>query len=121
VLIVDDDPNSRELFEYMLNQLGALVISVGAADAEYALNTHSFDVLVSDIGIPGRGEFALIEKVRRHADPHVRDIRAIAATSYTGNRFRNNAIAAGFDDYVTKPVEPKHLAERVAALLRGAA
>jgi CheY-like chemotaxis protein len=51
----------------------------------------------------------------------VRNIRAIAATSYTGDRFRHNAIAAGFDDYVTKPVEPRHLAERLAALLEGAA
>jgi CheY-like chemotaxis protein len=121
VLIVDDDANSREMFEYMLDQLGAVVLAVASAEAEGLLNTHSFDVLVTDIGIPGKDEFALIEKVRRHADPHVRAIRAIAATSYTGSRFRNNAIAAGFDDYLTKPVEPKHLAERVAALLGGAA
>jgi CheY-like chemotaxis protein len=121
VLIVDDDSNSRELFEYMLNQLGAVVMAIGSVEAEHVLNNHPFDVLVSDIGIPGHGEFALIEKVRHHPDQGVRDIRAIAATSYTGDRFRNNAIAAGFDDYVTKPVEPRHLAERVAALLRGAA
>jgi signal transduction histidine kinase len=121
VLIVDDDESSRELFEYMLNQLGAVVVAIGSADVEYVLNNHAFDVLVSDIGVPGHGEFALIEKVRRHSDPGVRNIRAIAATSYTGDRFRNNAIAAGFDDYVTKPVEPRQLAERVAALLRGAA
>jgi signal transduction histidine kinase len=120
VLIVDDDANSREVFEYMLNQLGAVVVAVGSADAERMLNVDTFDVLVSEIGIPGHNEFALIERVRRHQNHAVREMRAIAATSYTGEHYRNNAIAAGFDDFLAKPVEPRYLAERVATLLRGA-
>jgi signal transduction histidine kinase/CheY-like chemotaxis protein len=120
VLIVDDDANSRELFEYMLNQLGAVVVAVASAEAERLLNMDTFDVMVSEIGIPGRNEFALIERVRRHPNHAVRDMRAIAATSYTGDHYRNNALAAGFDDFVAKPVEPRYLAERVATLLRKA-
>jgi signal transduction histidine kinase/CheY-like chemotaxis protein len=121
VLVVDDDPDSRELFGAALGMAGASVRT--AASVEEALQTLSsspdrLDMLIADIGMPGRDGYALIEAVRRDPDASIRGISAIAVTSYAGDSYRDRARACGYDDYVAKPVDPNQLVGLVADLLR---
>jgi signal transduction histidine kinase/CheY-like chemotaxis protein len=119
VLVIDDDPDARELSCAALRLSDATVHMAESCDeALRMLSSSHFDVLVADIGMPGRDGFSLIEAVRRDSRESVRRIRAIAVTSYVGDRYRDRAITSGFDEYVAKPVDPGRLAELVADLLR---
>ncbi|WP_437682661.1 ATP-binding protein [Sorangium sp. So ce131] len=118
VLVVDDDADTRELFAYMLARAGAA--TEGAASVEEALArlaSERFDVLISDIGMPERDGYVLMDAVRGHTDPRVRSIRAIAVTSYAGDSHRARAIDGGFDEYVAKPLEPARFASTIAELV----
>jgi CheY-like chemotaxis protein len=120
ILVVDDDPDSRDLFGAALRLAGAFVQT--AASVEEALQAlsspHRFDVLVADIGMPGRDGYALIEAVRRDPDASICGISAIAVTSYAGDSYRDRARSCGYDDYVAKPVDPSQLVGLVADLQR---
>ena len=117
ILLVDDDEDTRELFSYALADAGAAVLTATSTDEAMALvEQHDFDVLIGDIGLPHRDGFNLIESIRSHRRKAVRAMRAIAATSYAGDHYRARALAAGYDEYVAKPVAPDRLVELVAAL-----
>jgi signal transduction histidine kinase/ActR/RegA family two-component response regulator len=117
-LVVDDDPDSRDLFDAALSFAGASVqVAQSVDEALRVLETEPIDVLIADIGMPDRDGYALIEAVRRHADAAARNIRAIAVTSYAGDAYRDRAMSAGYDGYVAKPVDPARLALLVADLL----
>jgi CheY-like chemotaxis protein len=118
VLIVDDDPDSRDLFGAALRLGGASVQVTASADkALEILSSNSFDVLVADIGMPVRDGYALIEAVRQDAHESIRNICAIAVTAYAGEPYRDRAISSGYDDYVAKPVDAGRLVQLVADLL----
>jgi CheY-like chemotaxis protein len=74
------------------------------------------DVLVSDIGMPDEDGYAFIRKVRRLGDGEGGRTPAIALTAYAREVDRRAAIRAGFQTYMTKPVEPSELAEVIANL-----
>ena len=117
-LVVDDDPDSRDLFDAALRFAGAAVhVAASADEALHVLSTEHIDALIADIGMPERDGYALIEGVRHHADAAVRNVRAIAVTSYAGDAYRDRAMSAGYDGYVAKPVDPARLALLVADLL----
>jgi len=120
VLVVDDDPDSRDLFCAALRTAGAAVQAVASVEeALQRLASRGFDVLIADIGIPGRDGFALIEAVRRDSQACIRGICAIAVTSYVGDSYRDRARSSGFDDYIAKPVDPGQLVGLIVDLLRG--
>jgi CheY-like chemotaxis protein len=119
VLAVDDDPDSRELFGEALRMAGASVqMAASVEEALHKLHSERFDVLVADIGMPGRDGYALIEAVRRDPQVSIRGICSIAVTSYAGDSYRDRARSSGYDDYVAKPVDPGGLAELVSDLLQ---
>jgi CheY-like chemotaxis protein len=120
VLVVDNDPDSRDLFGAALRMAGALVQTAASVEeAEQTLSSSDrFDALVADIGMPGRDGYALIEAVRRDPDASIRGISAIAVTSYAGDSYRDRARSCGYDDCVAKPVDPNQLVGLVADLLR---
>jgi signal transduction histidine kinase/ActR/RegA family two-component response regulator len=119
VLLVDDEEDARELFRHVLGHAGAAVETAASVEeALRVLSSERFDVLVGDIGMPDRDGYALIDAIRSHPDRHVREMRAIAVTSYAGDHYRARAISAGYDEYISKPVEPGRLAEVVADLVR---
>jgi len=117
VLVVDDETDAREVVVTMLRQTGAAVREAGsAADALALLNVESFDVLVSDIGMPGEDGYALIRTIReRHANAGA-GIPAAALTAYARSEDRLRALAAGFQMHVSKPVQPEELVNAVATL-----
>ena len=116
VLIVDDEPETRDLLVEVLSRCGAEVrASSSAHDALEALQSWKADVLVSDIGMPGEDGYDLIRKVRTMDADHGGCIPAVALTAYARGEDRIRALSAGFQMHVSKPVEPVELAAVVAS------
>ncbi|MGA7935843.1 MAG: ATP-binding protein, partial [Kovacikia sp.] len=117
VLLVDDNIDTKNLVTFMLERSGAIVTSVqSAAEALQAFEQQKFDVLVSDIGMPSMDGYTLIRHVRTRGLGG--DIPAIALTAFTGESNEREAIAAGFQTHIGKPVEPAKLVEAIARLTR---
>lgn len=126
VMIVDDERDAREVLVATLEQRGAEVTAVSsAAEALETLasasNSSFPDVLVSDIGMPGKDGFDLIAGVRAMEPERGGRIPAIALTAYARAEDRARVLAAGFQRHVAKPVEPATLATAVLNLARRAA
>ena len=112
VLVVDDEPDTRELLKAGLGQCGAEVWAAGsAAEALEAMRTARPDLLISDIGMPEMDGYELIRRVRALSNDHGGGIPAIALTAYARVEDRMQALRAGYQMHVPKPVE---LAELVA-------
>ncbi len=117
VLVVDDDPDTREAVRLLLEQAGAEVVSAGSADeALEALQRAPPDVLVSDIAMPGRDGYDLIRQVRLLAPERGGRVPAAALTAFTQIEHRREALVAGYQVWLPKPVEPTALTEAVARL-----
>jgi CheY-like chemotaxis protein len=115
ILIVDDQPDARELLAFVLEHNGAETRSAASvAEALEILSETPVDVLVSDLALPGVDGYALIAAVR--ATPDWRHIPAIALTAYVGHAVRDRAAAAGFDAHATKPLNADELVALIAAL-----
>lgn len=124
-LVVEDEAGARELITLTLEHHGALVTGVDSAAAALAALESQiedgaarapFDVLISDIGMPGADGYELIRRVRAHADERVSHIRAVALTAYARTEDRLRALRAGFHMHVPKPVDEAELTTVIAAL-----
>src|SRR6202008_4899913 len=103
----------------VLQTAGARVTTAtSGADAIGVLATEIPDVVVTDLGMPGLDGFALIDRVRRHADDRVRQIPAAALTAYARSEDRMKALRAGFQMHLAKPIDPVELVTTVAALAK---
>ncbi|HEX5128197.1 MAG TPA: ATP-binding protein, partial [Usitatibacter sp.] len=123
VLVVDDDEDARDLARRLLEGCKAEVLTAGSTpEAMGALEGGSFDVLVSDIGMPGEDGYSLMRRVRELPPDRNGDIPAMALTAYARGEDRVKAIRAGFHMHAAKPVDPAELIAAVANLgrLRGA-
>ena len=116
VLLVDDEPDAREMMEELLKAFGAQVSSAAsAAEAMALVERVQPDVLLSDIRMPGEDGLALIRRVRA-LPASLGSIPAAAVTAYTGDGDRRRTEDAGFQRHITKPIEPAALAATVAEL-----
>ena len=112
ILVVDDEPDTRELLKQGLEYCGAKVRVAGSADeAVDALCVSVPDILISDVGMPGIDGYDLIRQIRDLPRERGGKVAAIALTAYTRTEDRLQALRAGYDMHVPKPVE---LAELVA-------
>ncbi len=119
ILIVDDEPDTRELLRQGLEYCGATVRVAGsAAEALKALATEVPDILISDIGMPNVDGYELIRQVRTLQTEEGRRVAAIALTAYTRVEDRLHALRAGYDMHVPKPVELTELCAVSASLTR---
>jgi PAS domain S-box-containing protein len=117
VLLVDDEPDTLEILTFMLNQFGARVRGASsAADAIDAFREWQPEVLVSDLGMPDEDGFDLIGKIRAMRPEEGGDIPAAALTAHVREEDRLQALAAGYQSHITKPVDPFKLATVVAGL-----
>ena len=117
VLVVDDEPDTRNLVAKVLQECGAMVSTVAsAAEALEAFEGGPPDVLVTDIGMPGEDGYALIRKIRARAPEQGGRVPAAALTAYARVDDRMRTLSAGFQLHVPKPVEPAELATVVATL-----
>jgi signal transduction histidine kinase len=119
VLVVDDDLDARTLFKSILERCGAEIISVSSADeAHGALESGKPDIVVSDIGMPVEDGYAFIRKVRakelREQDGR---LPAVALTAHARIEDRLQALSAGYQAHLAKPVEPAELVAVIASLV----
>jgi PAS domain S-box-containing protein len=114
VLVVDDEPDAREVLPSVLKRFGAEVrVSASGAEALEVLRREGADVLVADIGMPGMDGYELIRQVRA-LEGDLCEVPAIALTAYAGDGDRRSALEAGFQLHLAKPVEPARLAAAIA-------
>jgi signal transduction histidine kinase len=119
VLAVEDDPDARELVQEILCSAGADVRAAGSVrEALAALADFPAEVLVTDIGMPDEDGWSLIAKVRARFPASA--LPAVALTAYAGAADRARAERAGFQGYLSKPVEPDALLASVARVARRA-
>jgi CheY-like chemotaxis protein len=117
-LVVDDDPDARDLIARILRQCGAEVTVVGAAGEAYdALSATRPDVLLSDIGMPGEDGYSLIRRVRALPEQLGGSTPAIALTAFARREDAERAIVEGFHRHVAKPADPAELACAVAQVM----
>jgi PAS domain S-box-containing protein len=118
VLVVDDDADIRALIEFVLEQAGAEVrIVTSATEAIEQLDVFSPEVLISDVGMPEVDGHMLIRQIRS-LPTEQRIIPAIALTAYASEIDQQQAIAAGFQMHLAKPVEPEKLINAIINLLQ---
>ena len=116
VLVVEDDADARTLVRRVLADSGATVVATAsAAEALAALESFTPDVLVSDIGMPEQDGYELIRRVRMLGGAAGR-VQAVALTAFARMEDRTQAMLAGFQMHLAKPVDPRELAITVASL-----
>src|SRR5688572_24744735 len=121
VLVVDDEPDAREVLRRILERAKADTQTAGsAAEARDMIARSRPDVVVSDIAMPGEDGYALLEYLRTAPPELGGGTTAIALTAYAREEDRARALQAGFAAHVAKPVEPDELVE-VVARVAGAA
>ena len=119
LVVVDDEPDSREMLTSTLEAHGAQVVAFpGAEETLRWLAANPADLLLSDVAMPWMDGCALIREIRRTGPGVSRAIPALALSAFARPEDRRRALEAGFQDYLTKPVEPEVLLARVAALAR---
>jgi len=116
VLVVEDSHTIASVVKYFLELEGfeVLLASNGRIGLDMALHDRP-DFIVSDVNMPDMGGVAMVRTIR--ADPRMADVRILMLTSESSVDRETEGLAAGADDYVVKPVEPRRLAARVKALL----
>lgn len=115
VLLVDDDEDGREVTALLLRRQGARVTTATSARQALAeLDGWLPDVLLSDIGMPEEDGLSLLRKVRLRTSAGGGSVPAVAITAYARSEDRLQSLLAGFDAYVTKPVEPVELVQAIA-------
>ncbi len=118
VLVVDDEPDIRDLVTFILQDYGVQVTAVSSAqEALQALSESIPDVLISDIGMPKTDGYMLMREVRSRSPQQGGNVPAIALTAYAGEMNQQQAIAAGFQMHISKPVDPDVLVKAIADLI----
>ncbi len=119
VLLVEDHDDSRELFAQALRQAGAAVVGFSrAAQAFAALDRVRPSVIVADIGLPDEDGYSFIRRVRAHSTPAVQHVPAIAVTAYAAAPDRAEALAVGFQQHLSKPIDPAQIIDAIHDVLR---
>ncbi len=117
VLVVDDEPDTRELLRVALERCDSIVTTAdSAAEALAAFAETKHDIIVCDIGMPEEDGYTLIGKVRALPAEQGGRTPAIALMAYARAEDRVRALMAGFQVHIPKPVEPVELAAVVASL-----
>ena len=120
VLVVDDEPDTREIISHELQGCGAAVTEAGnASEALAILQENEVDVLLADVAMPDEDGYSLIRKVRSSPEGRIASIPAAAVTAHARDDERKEALAAGFQMHVAKPFDPAQLARTVETLVRG--
>jgi two-component system cell cycle response regulator DivK len=116
VLVVDDNPLNLELVNDVLTAAGFTVRQ--ASSAEEALRSARArppDLILLDIGLPGMDGYAAVRALK--ADPVTREIVIVAVTAFAMPEDEGRARKAGFDAYISKPIQTRSLSETVAQLM----
>jgi PAS domain S-box-containing protein len=125
VLLVEDEPETRKAIERVLRECGVRVVTADSAAAGLELfagtEGEPFDLLISDIGLPVQNGYEFMRRVRELEREHVSGLvtPAIALTAYARKSDRTEAMVAGFQVHLAKPVDPVRLVEEASRLVTG--
>ena len=110
LLVVEDEPDTRHAISRWLQDNGAEVVDVGSAgEALERLASDRFDVLISDIGMPGMDGYELIRELRARENASGRRLPAVAVTAFTREEDRQRVLREGYSEHVPKPVNTARL------------
>jgi signal transduction histidine kinase/ActR/RegA family two-component response regulator len=122
VLAVDDQADTLAVIRRVLMRAGADVrTALSVPEAQAVLAEWVPNVILSDIGMPGKDGYAFLRELRAEAPPRVRDIPAVALTAFAREMDRKEAIDAGFNDHLAKPVDAVALLQKIASVAAHAA
>ena len=115
VLVLDDEPDAREAIAAVLEGCGAEVTAVATVrEALAAVERGAAQVVVSDIAMPSEDGYGFIKELRALPPDRGGTLPVIALTAHAGLNERQRILAAGFDEYLAKPIEPRELGAVVA-------
>jgi len=116
ILIIEDDSGSRELVRYLLEASGYEVLEAidGDAGARLVLAT-SPDLVICDLQMPVMNGYEVVRRLK--GEPAWRRVPIIAVTAFSMAGDRETALAAGFDEHITKPIVPETFVAQVEAFL----
>jgi PAS domain S-box-containing protein len=117
ILVVDDEPDAREVVQWLLEAAGAETTVCDSAEGALNRLEAGFvpDIIVSDIGMPERDGYDFMKRVRQMATP-VAQVPAAALTALARGEDRKRALLAGYQTHLAKPVDPTELVALVASL-----
>jgi CheY-like chemotaxis protein len=119
ILVVDDEADGRNLVMRVLSDRGALVTDADSArEALRKLAGGTFDLLLSDIGMPEMDGYELVRQARVLDQQRKMPLPAIAITAYARPEDRQRSLLAGYHAHLSKPIEARELIATVAGLLR---
>jgi two-component system cell cycle response regulator DivK len=117
ILIIEDNEPNLNLVRYLLEHRGYAIVTAvdGNAGVEMAQALHP-DLILCDLQMPGLDGFGVLRKLRE--DPALRSVVMIAVTALSMPGDRDSVLAAGFDGYLAKPIDPETFVTQVEAFLR---
>ncbi|MBC1219668.1 response regulator [Nostoc sp. UCD121] len=119
VLVVDDEADTRNFLSFMFEEYGAIATAVASVDEALAvLEQAKVDILISDIGMSEQDGYTLIRKLRSLEPEKGGCMPAIALTAYTREEDRLKALSVGFQQHLSKPIDPTKLIAMVASVLK---
>ncbi len=122
ILIIEDDPDSREVLQMLLEQSGAAVKSTDSAHEAMNIlrqsNGNLPDVIVSDLAMPNEDGYSLMERIRKLTAETGGEIPALALSAFASNDNKNKAYSAGFQKYHTKPFEPDMIIQDILQIVK---
>jgi two-component system, cell cycle response regulator DivK len=117
VLIVEDSPDNMKLFRTLLSLKGHEVTGLpGGEGLLDVIQRTAPDLVLMDIQLPGKDGFALLQQIR---DSPFSKLRVVALTAHAMTGDRERALTAGFDGYITKPIDIRNFPAQVARALKG--
>ena len=118
VLVVDDDEDTREMLRQILTHAGALVSTAAGGEAALGiLRNVAADVVISDLSMPRHDGHWVVRNLRA-LDGRQGKVPAIAVTAYRETQHEAEALAAGFDAYLEKPLDFRQLIDTIRRVVR---
>lgn len=121
ILLVEDNLHNRTVFETALRSRGyELIIAEDGERALERIEDSDPDLVLLDLSLPKMDGWTVARTIRANSNPRLASLPIVALTAHAMKGDRERALAAGCNDYVSKPVSPRQLARTVAAMVRAA-
>ncbi len=119
ILLVDDDTDNRTVLAHIMRFYDATVMDLasGGAALDILAKWAGFNLVLLDLQMPAIDGWMVLKAIRSHADPLVQAVPVIAITAHAMHGDREKGLAAGFNGYLIKPVDPFSLLEDITKIL----
>jgi len=116
ILIIEDNPTNMQLMVYLLNAFGHTTLEATDGETGLAIAQHApVDIILCDLQIPRLDGYEVARRIKM--DPELKDLPLIAVTAYAMVGDRDKVLSAGFDGYISKPINPEIFTEEVEGYL----